>query len=135
MTDKPERKNTFDPNNSLHVIKVSGRSFITFVGLQARLADQGKSVVGTDTEILQTPTKENGNTVYVKVTTEVAGKDGKSYSFKSVSDASPESVGKMIVPHLLRMAETRGHARNLRMATRSEFTSIDEINRDEMKGE
>lgn len=133
MAQEEERKKTFDPNNSLHVIKVSGRQFITFVGLQARLADQQKSVVGTNTDLLQEPNEDNDYTVIVKITTEVAGKDGRTYTFKSISDASPDSVGKAIVPHIIRMAETRGHARNLRMATRSEFTSIDELNREAME--
>jgi hypothetical protein len=122
-----EEGKKFNPNDTKHLVNLKGRQFITFVGLQARLMDQGKAIVGSDVEILSLPEESNQHYASVKATLRIKGKDGEVYTFSNVGDASPESVSKNIVPHLLRQAETRAEARALRLATRSEWTAKDEV--------
>jgi hypothetical protein len=122
-----EEAKKFNPNDDKHLVNLKGRQFITFVGLQARLMDQGKAIVGSDIDVLCVPSEENGNYAAVKATLRIKGKDGEVYTFTNVGDASPQSVGKNIVPHVLRQAETRAEARALRLATRSEWTAKDEV--------
>ncbi len=130
-----ERKKKFNPKDSKHIVKVSGQEFITYVGLQARLQDQGKSIVGVDTEVVQVPHPDNGDTAVVTSKVTVIGRDAEGrefgpYEFRCIGDASPDSVGKAIKPHIIRMAETRAIARALRIITRSEYTALDEVVRD-----
>lgn len=117
----------FNPQDPKHLVGLRGGQFITFVGLQARLQDQNKAVVGSDVEVLSLPVEENDFYAAVKATLFVKGKDGEVYKFTNVGDASPESVGNAIIPHLLRQAETRAEARAMRLATRSEWTASAEV--------
>lgn len=143
----------FDPNNPQHVVSKSGRKFITYVGLQARLSDQKKLVVGSDTQIVQNGDDHPSGRWIVKrwlnIKNDEAGVDGW---FSAVGDAQvahkewqptgnyredgqPElklvdvkaNVGAMVEPHALRMAETRADVRILRTVTRSEYTAVEEI--------
>lgn len=116
----------FDPNDKLHLVPLQGRKFITFVGLQARLVDQGKELVGTDTEIVQLPTEDNDKNAVVLVTMTVKQGDTLA-TIKCVGDASRSNVGPKLVEATLRMSETRAQARCLRIATRAEWTSREEI--------
>jgi hypothetical protein len=63
------------------------------------------------TEIVQLPAKENNHLAVVKATV-ITGMG----VFTGLGDASPISVEKEFVPHLLRVAETRAKARALRDA-------------------
>lgn len=116
----------FDVNNPLHMVPLQGRKFITFVGLQARLVDQKKELVGTETEIIQLPTDENGKNAVVKCKMIVKQEDTTA-EIECVGDASKANVGPKLVEATLRMAETRAQARCLRLATRAEWTSREEI--------
>lgn len=122
---------TFNPAAKEHVVTLQGRKFITFVGLQARLADQGKSIVGIDVEILRDPFAEDNkatNQAVVKATVSIMGnKGGVSAKISSLGDASTKNVSKNIADATLRMAETRAIARALRIATRAPFTAVEEI--------
>lgn len=118
----------FDPNNPQHVVSMSGRKFITFVGLQARLSDQGKRLIGAHTEVLQNGDDHESGRWLVRSTLKLYHDEtGTTAEIQGLGDASKENVGKMIQPHLPRMAETRAEVRALRKATRSEYTAVEEI--------
>lgn len=119
----------FNPNNPLHLVKLQGKAFITFVGLQHLLQDRRLTLVGTDSEVLQYPTKENEYQCVVRGRVLCRYDDDPEdlREFTGLGDASPANVGRSIAPHLIRMAETRALARALRLATRSEYTAREEI--------
>lgn len=119
----------FNPSNKNHVVTLQGRNYITFVGLQARLADQGKSIVDVDVEVLRDPFAEENYakrwaTVKVSVTAQAGDLRG---TIRCLGDASTDNVSKALGEATLRMAETRATARALRILTRSPFTAIEEL--------
>ncbi len=119
----------FDPSKKEHVVTLQGRKYITYVGLQARLADQGKSIIGTDTEIVMNP-YDSKNYDYrqavVKVTMRIQKGDVVA-ELSCVGDANTDNVSKNLAEATLRMAETRAQSRVLRIATRAPFTSFEEL--------
>jgi hypothetical protein len=91
--------------------------------LYAGLLDEAhrKGLRSIDTELLQAPTKENGEVAIVKATvtlvrTNNEGEIVGERIFEGIGDASPANVGKNIKSHLIRMSETRAKARALRDA-------------------
>lgn len=120
--------NEFDPKNKKHLVSLQGSQYITAVGLQARLVDQGKYIVGVDTDILEFPNKDNNNRAVVLSTVYIKSNNSKeTFKFKSVGDADATNVSKNLVGAVMRMAETRSISRSLRIATRSDFTALDEL--------
>jgi hypothetical protein len=117
----------FNPDNKQHVVDLQGRKYITVVGLQARMADQGKSIVESDTEIIQLPTKENGKEAIVKVKVYVQKGDKVFGPLTAVGDASVANVGQKLKEATLRMAETRGQGRVMRVITRAPYTALEEL--------
>jgi hypothetical protein len=91
-----------------HFMDMRGKKFVLYGGLLALAHEKG--IAGIDEQILQIPTEANGNVAIVKAT--VYTRDEGSFS--GIGDASPQNVGRGIVPHLLRMASTRAKARALR---------------------
>lgn len=116
-----------------YIINLQGKDFITFKGLLAMAHDQG--LKGIETELVsidkdRTEEEKNGKTYITNATgltifkAKVVGEKGM---FSAYGDASPRNVGKMIAPHLIRMAETRSVARALRFYTGCGYTCSDEL--------
>lgn len=108
-----------------HIVKLKGKEFVTYGGLLDLAHERGLNVI--DTELIQAPTDENGHTAICKAIVRMDG--GRSFS--GIGDANPQNVGKAIVPHLTRMAETRSKARALRDALNVDATALEELGGEE----
>ena len=118
----------FDPNDKKHLVKLQGTPYITVVGLQARLADQGKAIVETYSELLMNPYEGDNEAAVVRFSGYVLDKNGNKHGpFAALGDASPSNVGPKLKEALIRMAETRAYGRALRVITRSQYTALEEL--------
>jgi hypothetical protein len=91
-----------------------------YKGLLAKAHENGLSSIRT--WLSQIPSDENGRTAISKA--EVVTAKG---TFEAIGDASPENVPALILPHLIRMAETRAKARALRDAVNIGTVSFEEL--------
>ena len=108
-----------DKIDSSHIISISGQKFIKFSGLLDIAYKEGLQSIENE---LISEDKEKKMFIF---RSRVSLKDGRV--FEGYGDASPENVNKMIVPHVLRMAETRAIARALRWATNIGMCSFEEL--------
>lgn len=99
---------------------VGTKDVVTYQGLLSKAHDEG--LVRVRTHLVQAPTEANGMTAIVKAVVDI----GKG-RFDGIGDASPENVNSFIVPHLIRMAETRAKARALRDAVNIGVVSFEEL--------
>ena len=103
--------------------RIGDRDFVRFEGLLDLAHRQGLSDVQTD--LVQAPAEDNGQVAIVtaRVTTECG-------TFSGIGDACRGNVNKMILPHIIRMAETRAVARALRLACNIGMCSVEELGGD-----
>jgi hypothetical protein len=97
------------PLSHEHVIDQHGRRYVLFSGLLALAHEEGLTRVTTT--LVQIPNDSNGNVSICHATVETT-----KGTFDGIGDASPTNVGRAIVPHLIRMSETRAVARAFRVA-------------------
>jgi hypothetical protein len=97
------------PLSREHVIEQHGRRYVLFSGLLSLAHEEGLTRVTTT--LVQIPNDGNGNVAICHATVETT-----KGSFDGIGDASPTNVGRAIVPHLIRMSETRAVARAFRVA-------------------
>ena len=100
---------------------IEGKDFVLYAGL-LDLAHQ-KGMTSMEVEILQFPTKDNGNMAIVKAFAE--SKLGETFS--DIGDADPTNCNYKVAKHLLRMASTRAKARALRDFTNIGITCLEEL--------
>jgi len=106
---------------------IKGKDFVLYAGV-LDLATQ-KGLLKLEVELLQFPTKENGNEAICAASAE--GKNGEVFS--DIGDANPRNCTEMISKHLIRMASTRAKGRCLRdmcnigIACLEELESIDDV--------
>jgi hypothetical protein len=103
-----------------YIINWQGNDFVKYEGLLDEAHQQGLCRIATT--LIQVPHQDNGNVAIVAAEVET----GKG-TFSGIGDASPQNVGRMIVPHVIRMAETRAKARALRDAVNIGVTAIEEL--------
>ena len=103
-----------------YMIERGDRRFVLYAGLLDEAHARGLRSI--ETELLQVPKAENGEVAIARAI--VRTEDGK---FSGIGDASPENVTKAIVPHIIRMAETRAKARALRDAINVGVTALEEL--------
>lgn len=112
------------------MITRSGKQYVLFAGLLDEAHTRG--LVSIDTELIQVPKESNDSVAIVKATVQMEQGSGSSEprevkTFTGIGDASPSNVSRNIVPHLIRMAETRAKARALRDAVNVSATALEEI--------
>ena len=88
------------------IVTLQRKDFILYTGLIVLAHERG--LVSIETEPVQLDF-ENARFIFKAV---VTGKDGQR--FTGYGDATRHNVSKMILPHAIRMAETRTKARALR---------------------
>lgn len=114
-----------------------GKTYILFAGLLDEAHSRGLAAI--DTDLVQVPEEANGQVAITKATVTIekadpsTGEVGQA-TFSGIGDASPQNVGKGIVPHLIRMSETRAKARALRDAVNVGATSLEELGSEEDDG-
>lgn len=81
-----------------YIINRQGKDFVLYEGLLDEAHQQGLKRISTT--LIQIPHEDNGSIAVVQAEVET---DKGTYS--GIGDASPTNVNRMIVPHLIRMAE------------------------------
>ncbi len=103
-----------------YMIERHGKRFVLYAGLLDEA--HGRGLRSIETELLQAPLPENGEVAIARAV--VRTEEGK---FTGIGDASPQNVGRAIVPHVIRMAETRAKARALRDALNVGVAALEEL--------
>jgi hypothetical protein len=100
---------------------IEGRDFVLYSGL-LDLAHQ-KKLNRIEVDILQYPTKENGNSAVCKANAYTS----LGEVFSDLGDANPLNCNAKVGKHLIRMASTRAKARALRDMTNIGLTALEEL--------
>jgi hypothetical protein len=96
--------------DSKYILNRQGRDMILYAGLLDAAHNQF-GLRAITTTLVQVPSDLNKHVAIVHATVETEGG-----TFSGLGDASPENVSRNILPHTIRMAETRAKARALRDA-------------------
>jgi hypothetical protein len=118
------------------IVERNGKSFVLYAGLLDLAHERG--LKGITTTLVQIPTALNEYTAIVHATVELRGepevinhetKEARypGQTFTGLGDANQDNVSRMMVPHLIRMAETRAKARALRDAVNVGVTALEEL--------
>lgn len=99
---------------------IATEDVVTYAGLLSLAHDQGLKKI--ETALVQLPEEANGHTAVFLAIVET-----ESGIYKGHGDASPDNVASRIIPHIIRMAETRAKARALRDAVNIGVVSIEEL--------
>lgn len=102
------------------IVERNGRSFVLYAGLLDLAHERGLKAITTS--LVQVPVESNRMMAICFATVET-----EQGTFTGLGDASPENVSRMMVPHLIRMAETRAKARALRDAVNVGVTAFEEL--------
>jgi predicted nucleic acid-binding Zn finger protein len=90
------------------ITNIKGKDFVVYAGVLDLATQKGLLKLGV--ELLQFPTKENGNEAICRAVAE--SKTGEMFS--DIGDANPRNCSSKVVKHLIRMASTRAKGRALR---------------------
>jgi len=101
-----------------HIINLSGKEYVTHQGLVWLAHIRG--IQSIETEMVQGQLQEG----FFLFKATASGERG---TFSGHGDAKPNNVGKMVKPHLIRMAETRAISRALRLYCGVGITSKEEL--------
>ena len=96
------------------------KEFTAYSDLLDRAHGEGLKAIAT--QLLAQPNDENGRLAIVKAIVET-----EKGRFEGLGDADPTSVEAFLVPHLIRVAETRAKARALRDAVNCGVVSFEEV--------
>jgi len=102
---------------------VGSKEVVTYQGLLSKAHDEGLKSIKTT--LIQNPSEDNGRVAIAHAEIETS-----RGVFQGYGDASPGNVNPFIVPHLIRMAETRAKARALRDAVNVGVVSFEELDGD-----
>jgi len=100
---------------------IASEEVVTYAGLLSLAHDQGLKKI--ETSLVQIPDKTNGQLAVFHAVVET-----ETGIYKGHGDASPENVASRIIPHIIRMAETRAKARALRDAVNIGVVAMEELN-------
>lgn len=94
---------------------IQGKDFVKFEGLLNEFHNNGgkeiyTKIIHTNPQVMQATVK------------------GEKGTFQGIGDADESNVNKMILPHRIRMAETRAIARALRLYNNIGMCSVEELN-------
>src|ERR1041385_4309620 len=103
-----------------HTTHPDARETIAYAELLKLAHDEGLKSISTSL-VLQ-PSEENGRLAIVKAAVET-----ERGHFEGLGDADPGNVEDFLVPHLIRVAETRAKARALRDAVNCGVVSLEEL--------
>lgn len=99
---------------------IATKEVVTYAGLLSLAHDQGLKKI--DTSLLQIPDQSNCQTAVFHAIVET-----ETGIYKGHGDANPENVASRIIPHIIRMAETRAKARALRDAVNIGIVAVEEL--------
>src|SRR5919198_1092355 len=101
-------------------VERDGKTFVLYAGLLDLAHERGLKAITTT--LVQIPSEMNGMIAICHATVET-----EQGTFTGLGDASPENVSRLMLPHLIRMAETRAKARALRDAVNVGVTALEEL--------
>jgi hypothetical protein len=99
---------------------IGEKEVATYTGLLSRAHEEELESIAT--ALIQVPSPDNGMTAVCAATVKT-----KRGTFTGIGDANPDNVNRKIVPHIIRMAETRAKARALRDAVNIGVVCLEEL--------